>query len=65
MSKLKEKQITLDYLENNSIPYFVHKNTIISIPQSSPDFENLFCKYTKCVHNDDSNWSPVVLIHNY
>ena len=65
MSKLKNKQITLNYLKNNNIPYFTHKNTIISIPQTSPQFENLYCQYTKCVHNDDSNNSPIILIHNY
>ena len=65
MSKLKQKQITLNYLQNNNIPYFIHNNTIISIPQTSPQFENLYCQYTKCVHNDDSNNSPIILIHNY
>jgi len=56
MSKLKQKQITLNYLQNN---------TIVSFPQTSPDFENLYCKYTKIIHQDDNLQTPIILIHNY
>ena len=65
MSKLKNKQITLNYLKNNNIPHIIQNNTIVSFPQTSPDFENLYCKYTKCIHQDDNNQTPIILIHNY
>mgnify|MGYP003655258619 CR=1 FL=1 len=64
MSKKEEELITMSYLKSNKIPYHVHNDTIISFPQTSPQFENLYCKYTECVHHDDSK-TPIILIHNF
>ena len=65
MSKLKQKQITLNYLQNNNIPHIIQNNTIVSFPQTSPQFENLYCTYTKCIHQDNNLKTPIILIHNY
>jgi len=65
MSKLKNKKITLNYLKNNNIPHIIQNNTIVSFPQSSPDFENLYCKYTKIIYQDNDPKTPMILIHNY
>ncbi len=65
MSKLKQKQITLNYLQNNNIPHIIQNNTIVSFPQTSPQFENLYCNYTKCIHQDNNSQTPIILIHNY
>lgn len=65
MSKLKQKQITLNYLQNNNIPHIIQNNTIVSFPQTSPQFENLYCTYTKCIHQDNNLQTPIILIHNY
>ena len=64
MSKLKQKQITLNYLQNNNIPHIIQNNTIVSFPQTSPQFENLYCPHTQIIHQDN-NQTPVILIHNY
>ena len=42
----------------------IGKHTIISFPQTSPQFENLYCPHTQIIHQDN-NQTPVILIHNY
>ena len=59
--KLTEKQITLDYLNNNNIKYFTNNNIIISFPITSIQNENLHCNYTKLVESNNI----IILIHNY
>ena len=61
MSKLKEKQITLNYLKNNNIKYLIYNNIIISFPIDSIQEENLHCNYTKLVESNNT----IILIHNY
>ena len=67
MSKLKNKQITLNYLKNNNIKYYKLFNTIISFPISSPQNEALHCKYTKLYYFDNILFpkSLTILIHKY
>ena len=64
MSKKEEEEITMNYLKSNKVPYHVHNNTIISFPQTSPQFESLYCPHTQIIHQDN-NQTPVILIHNY
>jgi hypothetical protein len=61
MSKLKNKQITLNYLKNNNIKYFKLFNTIVSFPITSIQYENLHCIYTKYYYK----FNTVFLIHKY
>ena len=65
MTKNQNKKITLNYLQNNNIPHIIQNNTIVSFPQTSPQFENLYCTYTKCIHQDNNLQTPIILIHNY
>ena len=59
--KLTEKQITLNYLNNNNIKYFTNNNIIISFPITSIQNENLYCNNTKLVESNNT----IILIHNY
>ena len=59
--KLTEKQITLNYLNNNNIKYFINNNIIISFPITSIQNENLHCNNTKLVESNNT----IILIHNY
>ena len=61
MSKLKNKQITLNYLKNNNIKYYKLFNTIISFPITSPQNEALHCNYTKLYYI----FNTTILIHKY
>ena len=61
MSKSKNKQITLNYLNNNNITYYTNNNTIISFPINSIQNENLHCIYTKLIQHNNQ----IILIHNY
>ena len=61
MSKLKEKQISLNYLNDNNIKYFKLFNTIISFPKTSIQNENLHCEFTKLIESNNT----IILIHNY
>ena len=61
MSKLKNKQITLNYLKNNNIKYYKLFNIIISFPKTSIQNENLHCNYTKLYYIFDTT----ILIHKY
>ena len=63
-TKSQHKQTTLNYLTTNNIPHHIHNNTIISFPQTSPQFENLACPHTQIIHQDN-NQTPIILIHNY
>ena len=59
--KLTEKQITLNYLNNNNIKYFTNNNIIISFPITSPQNEALHCPHTKLIYHNNIT----ILIHNY
>ena len=59
--KLTEKQITLNYLNNNNIKYFTNNNIIISFPITSIQNENLHCNNTKLIELNNT----IILIHNY
>ena len=61
MSKLKNKQITLNYLKTNNIKYYKIFNIIISFPKTSIQNENLHCNYTKLYYIFDTT----ILIHKY
>ena len=61
MSKLKNKQITLNYLKNNNIKYYKIFNTIISFPKTSIQNDNLHCNYTKLYYIFDTT----ILVHKY
>ena len=61
LTKLKNKNITLNYLNNNKITYFTHNNLIISFPTTSIHNDNLHCPHTKLIHIDNNT----ILIHNY
>ena len=61
MSKLHNKQITLNYLKNNNIKYYKIFNTIISFPVTSIQNENLHCIYTKYYYI----FNTVILVHKY
>ena len=65
--QLTKQQIktTLNYLTTNKIPHHIYNNTIISFPQTSPQFDNLYCTNTTCIHNNSNNKTPIILIHNY
>lgn len=56
---------TLNYLKTNNIPYHINNNTLISFPQTSPQFDNLYCTQTICINNDTSSTTPIILIHNF
>ena len=64
MSKLTEKQITLNYLNNNNIQHYIQNNIIISFPQTSLQYENLYCTQTQQVHIENDNQTPLILIHS-
>ena len=61
MSKSTNKQITLNYLNNNNIKYYKIFNTIISFPITSIQNENLHCNYTKYYYI----FNTVILVHKY
>jgi len=61
MSKLKNKQITLNYLKNNNIKYYKLFNTIISFPITSIQNDNLHCNYTKLYYI----FNTTILLHKY
>ena len=61
LTKLQNKQITLNYLNNNNITYYTNNNTIISFPINSIQNDNLHCKYTKLIQHNNT----IILIHNY
>ena len=60
-TKQQNKQITLNYLNNNNITYYTHNNTIISFPTKSIQLNNLHCPHTKLIHHNNTT----ILIHNY
>ena len=61
MSKLKNKQITLNYLKNNNIKYYKLFNIIISFPKTSIHNNNLHCTFTKLYYI----FNTTILIHKY
>ena len=67
MSKSTNKQITLNYLNNNNIKYYKLFNTIISFPITSPQNEALHCPHTKLYYFDNILFpkSLTILIHKY
>lgn len=60
---------TLNYLKNNNIPYHINNKTLISFPQTSPQYEQLYCTQTKQINNERNGVScsttPIILIHNF
>jgi hypothetical protein len=61
MSKLSNKIITLNYLNNNNIKYIKLFNIIISLPTKSIHNDNLICQYTKLYTINNIT----ILIHKY
>ena len=61
LTKLKNKTITLNYLNNNKITYFTYNNLIISFPTTSIHNDNLHCQHTKLIQINNTT----ILIHNY
>jgi len=61
LTKQQNKQITLNYLNNNNITYYTNNNTIISFPINSIQNENLHCIHTKLIQHSNT----IILIHNY
>ena len=61
LTKQQNKQITLNYLNNNNIKYYKLFNTIISFPITSPQNEALHCNYTKLYYI----FNTTILIHKY
>jgi len=63
--KNENKTKTLNYLKNNNINYTIQNNTIVSFPETSPQFDELYCEYTKVIHQDENLKTPIILIHNF
>ena len=61
LTKLQNKQITLNYLNNNNITYYTYNNIIISFPTTSIHNNNLHCPHTKLIQHNNT----IILIHNY
>ena len=61
LTKQQNKQITLNYLNNNNITYYTNNNTIISFPKTSIQNENLHCTFTKLNYI----FNTTILIHKY
>ena len=61
LTKQQNKQITLNYLNNNNITYYTNNNTIISFPTTSIHNNNLHCTHTKLIQHNNT----IILIHNY
>ena len=61
LTKKQNKQITLNYLNNNNITYYTNNNTIISFPTTSIHNNNLHCPHTKLIQHNNT----IILIHNY
>ena len=58
--KNENKTKTLNYLKNNNINYTIQNNTIVSF-----QFDELYCEYTKVIHQDENLKTPIILIHNF